>query len=72
MVEYYEELPAGMGFPTADDMRQWQLLFEKAVPGGNSAELIGFKFADGHLFGVCRGKGGSNRRPDLGHWPRQR
>lgn len=60
MVDHYEELPDGMGFPTIADVRQWQVLFEKAVPGGNDAELIGFKFADAHVLGICRNKDGSD------------
>lgn len=60
MAEHLEELPEGVGFPTADDIRRWQQLFDKSVPGGNSAELIGFKFADGHLFGVCQIKDDPN------------
>jgi len=60
MALHYEELPQGMGFPNADDMRQWQRLFEKAVAGGNRAELVGFKLVKGHVVGICRYKGEKN------------
>lgn len=56
MAEHYEELPDGMGFPTDDDMRQWQLLFATAVPSEHGAELIGFKISKGHIVGICRDK----------------
>lgn len=60
MALHYDELPDGMGFPTADDMRQWQQLFEKAVPSGNRSELVGFKLVKGHIVGICRYKGEKN------------
>lgn len=60
MAVHYEELPEGMGFPNPDDMRQWQLLFEKAVTGGNRSELIGFKLSKGHVVGICRYKDDRN------------
>ncbi|WP_367785113.1 hypothetical protein [Mesorhizobium marinum] len=44
---HYEELPEGMGFPNADDMRQWQLLFEKAVAGGKSRRAYWLQAGEG-------------------------
>ena len=61
MAEHYEELPAGKGFPTPEDMERWQIAFDELIPGGNASELIGFmRTDDGHLMGICRLKCESN------------
>ena len=61
MGEYYEELPKEKGFPTASDMASWRRAFDALVPGGNTAELIGFRMADtGEVMGMCRSKGATD------------
>ena len=55
MADHYQQLPDNAGFPTADDMKRWQKTFDDLIPGGNAAELVGFKMTDdGHLMGVCK------------------
>ena len=61
MVEHYEQLPEGRGFPTPGDMARWQKTFDDLVPGGNAGNLIGFRVADtGEIMGICRLKGEAN------------
>ena len=61
MVEHYEQLPEGKGFPTPEDMARWRKAFDDLVPGGNAGELIGLRVADtGEVMGICRLKGKTN------------
>ena len=61
MVEHYEQLPAGRGFPSCEDMLRWQRAFDELVPAGNAGELIGFRVAEtGEVLGICRLKGEAN------------
>ena len=58
MAKHYQQLPDNVGFPNAADMKRWQEVFDDLVPGGNTAELVGFEMSDdGQLMGVCTLKG---------------